>query len=328
MKVLVSGGAGFIGGHVVQQLVAAGARVAVIDDLSSGTRRNLRQAHQLGLAVDEVFATDVTKPDLRRLVDVWGPEVIVHLAAQADVRRSVQDPLRDAHTNVLGTLNVLTTAVAAGVRKVVVASSGGAVYGNLAHTAHTAREDHGLHPISPYGVSKAACDSYVEAFRQTTGLTATSLRIGNAYGLTAAGTPGSGVVSSFAMALADSQRPVIFGDGTQTRDFVHVTDIARAFVSACTDGDHQILNIASGLAHSIAGVLAAVSQAFGTSPNPVYEAVKPGEVHRICLDISRAERVLGWRPTVALPEGIREIADQLRSGAEPILTSTSTQEGC
>lgn len=327
MKVLISGGAGFIGGHVVEQLIAAGAHVAVVDDLSTGTRANLKQAHSGGLPLDEVFAADVTGPDLPRLVGAWRPEVIVHLAAQADVRQSVQDPHRDACINVLGTLNVLTAATAAGVRKVVVASSGGAVYGNLTAAAKTASEDHRLRPVSPYGVSKATGDSYLNAFRQIAGLTATSLRIGNAYGLTTGGTPGSGVISSFAVALADSRRPIIFGDGTQTRDFVHVADIARAFVSACTNGDNQVLNIASGLAYSIADVLAMVGDALGISPDPIHDDARPGEVHHICLDVSRAERVLGWRPRIALTDGIQEIVERLGPRAETVLTSASISEG-
>jgi UDP-glucose 4-epimerase len=328
VKVLVSGGAGYIGGHVVRQLADAGAVVAVVDDLSSGTQLNLRDPLDGDSVVQELFVADVTEPKLHDIVRAWAPEVIVHLAAQPYVRRSVHDPYHDARTNVLGTLNVVRAAAQNMVRKIVVASSGGAVYGSLGDGTKQAREDHPRIPISPYGVSKAAGDMYLHVYRRLSGLVATSLMLGNAFGPTAAGLLGPGVISSFATALAQGRRPVVFGDGTQARDFVHVDDIARSFVLACTAGDDERLNIGSGTAHSINEVLALVADASGVIPDPIYERAQPGEVERICLDVSRAATLLGWRPTVALSDGIGEIVERLRSISDLTLSSASTPEGC
>ncbi len=327
MRVLVSGGAGFVGGHVVSQLTEAGAVVAVVDDLSTGTEVNLAKTRDGDSHVQDLFVLNVSDPTLYDIVRAWQPEVIVHLAAQAYVRRSVRDPHHDARTNILGTLNVISAAAQHPVRKIVVASSGGTVYGRLNGGEDRAREDHPRVPVSPYGVSKAAGDMYLHVYRELSGLVATSLMVANVFGPTAAGTPGPGVISSFAIALAESRRPVIYGDGTQTRDFVYVGDVARAFVLACTAGDHELLNIGSGTEHSINQLLALVGEAAGVVPDPIYESAERGEVERICLDVSRADRVLGWRPTIALGDGLREIVGRLRSIGVPTPSSGGTTEG-
>jgi UDP-glucose 4-epimerase len=311
-RILVTGGAGFIGSYVVDRLLADGARVGVVDDLSTGSAANLRTVATGGrLRAEDIAIMDVCAAECAAWIQRWRPGVVVHLAAQAKVSRSVAAPTHDARVNIMGTLNVLDAAMRTGVDKVVLASSGGTVYGE--GRAGDTLPEHGPHrPVSPYGLAKATASRYVELYGSLYGLTTTVLSLGNVYGVRQ-GTHGSGgVVADFAGALGAGKRPVVYGDGEQTRDFVYVTDVAAAFALAVKKGDGAVLNIGTGIATSVNGLLAMVGDAVGTPVLPEYRAALPGEVRHNALDISRAREVLAWQPRVDLREGVRRaVAEHL-----------------
>ncbi|MCA2211321.1 NAD-dependent epimerase/dehydratase family protein [Jidongwangia harbinensis] len=313
-RVLVTGGAGYLGGHVVLRLCAAGARVGVLDSFVTGTRANLEPAIQLGLRTDDVLVGDIRDRQLPHRVAAWDPEVVIHLAAQPSVAASVRDPLLDAEVNVLGTLNVLTAATRAAVRKVVFASSGGTVYGSLPPRLARATEQTAHRPESPYGLSKATADRYLRLHERLHGLRFTSLALGNVYGPRLDGGRPANVVGGFVFALLAGHRPVLHGDGRQTRDFVHVTDVARAFESACDRGDGTFLNIGTGVETSVLRLLRIVAGAAGAGREPPVEhrAAPPGEARRVCLDITAAGTHLGWRPRLRLADGVARLVAEVR----------------
>lgn len=238
MRALVTGGAGFIGSHLVDRLLADGHEVLVIDDLSTGRREQVAE----GCRFEQL---DITSPELIPVVESLAPEVVLHLAAQMDVRKSVADPLHDTRTNVLGTVNVVTAAARAGARKVVFASSGGTVYGEP--DSLPAREDDPLRPASPYGAAKVAGESYVAAFGRLHGFAWTSLRLGNVFGPRQDPHGEAGVVAIFGTAMIEQRQTLIFGDGSSSRDYVHVDDVVEAFVQ-CMDArtNGAILNVGTG----------------------------------------------------------------------------------
>jgi UDP-glucose 4-epimerase len=315
LKVLVTGGAGFIGGHVVQALVSADCTVGIVDDLSSGSTDDVAAACRKGLRSQDVFLADITGPDLAAIVDAWRPDVIAHLAAQALVRESVRNPHRDARVNILGTLNVLDAAASAGAIRVVLASSGGAVYGDLAAPALAMGEEATRRPLSPYGVSKMSADAYARVYRDLYQLDVVSLLLGNVYGTRAGHGLGSGVITAFVDALAAGRTPVVYGNGEQLRDYVHVRDVARAFARACRagTGGTQFINVASGTGRSVSEILVLVCAEFGVPATAEHLPAQPGEVFKICLDVRRAREVLDWQPTVELVDGIREMVEWARA---------------
>jgi UDP-glucose 4-epimerase len=308
-RILVTGGAGFVGSHVVDRLLVAGARVSVIDDLSTGTRANMQRAAGHGLRDEDVRILDICTAECADWVQQWRPDVVMHLAAQASVARSVADPVRDARVNIVGTLNVLDAAVRAGVRKVVFASSGGTIYGEPTSGTQRVPEDTPYRPISPYGLAKAAANGYLSWYGQLLGLTSTVLALGNVYGPRQADGGTTGVVADFVTALQNGTPPVFFGDGSQSRDFVYITDVAEAFLLAADKGDGTVLNIGTGVATPIRDVLALVCAAMGVDAEPDLRASLPAEVHRSVLDPLRAATVLGWTPRVELPDGVRLVVE-------------------
>jgi UDP-glucose 4-epimerase len=301
VKALVTGGAGFIGSHVVDALVARGGRVAVVDDLSTGRRENLAQALEHGAVLHEA---DVRDEDAMR--DVAGrerPDVVFHLAAHIDVRRSVASPAFDARINVEGTVNVLEAAQRVGARGFVNASSGGAIYGE-AETIPTP-ETAPPRPISPYGQGKHAAEGYCGLYERLRELPVASLRFANVYGPRQDPLGEGGVVAIFCGRAVAGEGAPVYGDGRQTRDFVYVGDVVDSLLVAADRGAAGAFNVGTGTETSVLELAAAVREASGAALPLEHAAAREGEVLRSCLDISLARRELGWEPRVTLAKGLR-----------------------
>lgn len=303
MKILVTGGAGFIGSHLVDALVAKGHEVAVLDDLSTGVRSNVPQ----GVRLHEL---DIRSAVAAEVVRKGGFEVIYHQAAQMNVRRSVSDPAFDAEVNILGSLNLLEAAVQGGVQQVIFASSGGAGYGE--QQAFPAPEEHAKQPESPYGIAKISVELYLHFYAQTHGLRYVALRYGNVYGPRQNPKGEAGVVAIFSELLLQGQQPKVNGTGTQTRDYVHVADVVRANLLALQAKENGAYNIATGTETSVVELLALLQKVAGTHMDPAFVPGKAGEQQRSVLDISKAKRDLGWEPQVGLEEGFTETVGWFR----------------
>jgi UDP-glucose 4-epimerase len=312
MNTLVTGGAGFIGSTLVDRLLAERHRVDVVDDLSTGSLDNLAEARA---ASDHRFSfhqIDVRDARTVELVARRRPEVIFHLAAQADVRVSVERPVFDAEVNILGTLNVLEGARQAGTRKVVFASSGGTIYGDSEPSDLPIKESHPQRPLSPYGVSKKAAGDYLTAYRELHGVEYTALALANVYGPRQDPHGEAGVVAMFAGRLLDGEACTVFGDGSQTRDFVFVDDVVDAFVRAADKAGGLLLNVGTGVETSVETLYRTMASAAGVDADPVYAPARPGELPRSSIDPSKAAIHLGWRPWTPLPEGVAAVLRSVR----------------
>jgi UDP-glucose 4-epimerase len=307
VKILVTGGAGFIGSHIVDAFLSAGHEVVVVDDLSTGFRHNLAPGVPLHVA-------DIRDPKLSEVFENEKPEVVCHQAARANVRESFEKPLLYAEVNVLGSLNVLECCRRFNVRKMIYASTGGAVYGAPEQLPVT--EQHPINPLDPYGASKHHVEHYMYLYEKSYGVSYTSLRYPNVYGPRQNPFGEAGVVAIFARQMLDRKQPVINGSGEQERDFVSVTDIARANLLALNKGDGEIMNIGSGLATSINAIYSALSDLTGFGKKAVYGPAKAGEVYRIFLNADRAKRILEWTPNVSLVEGLRATVEYFRNGVK------------
>ncbi|HEV8531466.1 MAG TPA: NAD-dependent epimerase/dehydratase family protein [Methylomirabilota bacterium] len=304
MKILVTGGAGFIGSHVVDTFLAAGHEVAVVDNLSTGNRAWVNPRAKL-------HAVDLRSGRLAEVFAAERPEVVAHLAAQAAVSRSVTDPVFDASVNVGGGLNLLDCCRRFGVHRMIYSSSGGAGYGDT--DVLPTPETHPSLPMSPYGITKVAMELYVGAWTQIFGMSGISLRYANVYGPRQNHQGEAGVVAIFCHRLLTDQAPVINGDGGQTRDFVYVGDVARANLLALERSDATGgINIATGIETSVNDIYAGIKSAAGSSVAAQYGPARPGEQRRSCLDPKLAERIFGWRPTVTLDEGLTRTYDFFR----------------
>lgn len=303
MKILVTGGAGFIGSHVAEAYVAAGHDVVVVDDLSSGKR------HQVPAGARFVQA-DIRDPKIREVFAAERPELLNHHAAQMDVRRSVADPRFDADVNVMGLLNLLEAGRANGLRRVLFASSGGAAYGE--QDEFPAPETHKLEPVSPYGVSKRASELYLGCYRSMYGLEYVAMRYANVYGPRQDPHGEAGVVAIFTLKLLSGEQPTINGDGKQTRDYVFVGDLVRANVALATHAYCGPLNFGTGIETDVNQLFAAIRGACGSDAPEQHGPGKPGEQKRSVISPALAAQVIGWRPEVALKEGIATTVDFFR----------------
>jgi len=303
VKILVTGGAGFIGSHIVDAFLSAGHEVCVVDDLSTGFRRNLAAGVPL-------HVVDIRDPKLGEVFENERPEVVCHQAARANVRESFEKPLLYAEVNVLGSLNVLECCRRFNVRKMIYASTGGAVYGTPEQLPVT--EQHPVNPLDPYGASKHHVEHYMHLYEKNFGVSYTSLRYPNVYGPRQNPFGEAGVVAIFARQMLDRKQPVINGSGEQERDFVSVTDIARANLLALDKADREIMNIGSGLATSINTIYSTLADLTGFGEKAAYGPAKAGEVYRIYLNADRAKNILGWTPNVSLVEGLRATVEYFR----------------
>jgi UDP-glucose 4-epimerase len=303
---VVTGGAGFIGVHSVEALVDAGAAVLVVDDLRHASYRALPASARLEVA-------DVAEAPARAAIEAWKPESILHLAAQGGVNRSWREPAADAHINVLGTVSVLAAAIACGCRRVVVASSGGALYG--AARRLPTPEDEPSQPRSPYGTAKLCIEHYLGHFTRAGAIEALALRYGNVYGPGQDGTGEAGVVAISSYRLLAGQAPVIRGDGSQTRDFTYVGDIVAANLLGLGSTMTGALNIGTGVETAIGDLVRRLCTLAGYAAEPRREPLPPGEVARSALDNTLAGDRLGWRPTVSLDDGLARTLDSFRGQA-------------
>lgn len=309
MRILVTGGAGFIGSHVVDAFVAAGHEVAVVDNLATG---NLAWVNRKA----RFHTSDLRSARLAEVFDAERPEVVAHLAAQAAVGRSVSDPVFDASVNILGGLNLLECCRRFGVRRVIYSSSGGAGYGDT--DVIPTPEEHPSLPASPYGITKVAMEHYLAAWQAIHGISAVSLRYANIYGPRQNPQGEAGVMAIFCHRLLTGQTPVINGDGEQTRDYVYVEDVAAANLLALERPDVTGgVNIGTAVETSVNDLYARLRQAAGVAVQAVHGPPRPGEQRRSCLAAARAARLLGWRPTVSLDEGLKRTVDFFRKEPRP-----------
>ncbi len=306
---LVTGGAGFIGSHVCDRLLAEGHRVVAVDDLSTGRIANLVEARGYGKAFT-FLNMDVRAEGLLPLFERYRPEVVVHLAAQSGVRPSLADPMHDASVNVMGFLNVMECAARTGVRKVVYAASGGTMYGEPKKLP--VRETAQGRPISPYGISKRVALDYLAYYERFRGIDWTALALANVYGPRQDPTGEAGVVAIFATKMLAGEAPTIFGDGNQTRDFVFIDDTVHAIALAVERGSGRLVNVGTGIETSVNRLYEMLAALTGFAGQPGYGPLPPGELRRISLDPSLAAEVLGWRPWTHLEDGLGETVAYLK----------------
>lgn len=297
MKILITGGAGFIGSHVADRYIRDGHAVVIVDNLSTGQRANL----PAGAAFYEI---DIRDPEVAAIVGRERPDIVNHHAAQIDLRRSVREPIFDARVNIEGTLNVLAAALANGVRKVIFASTGGAMYGNDAPCP--ARETDPLAPCSPYGIAKLAAEKYCQFYSATHGLPCVILRYANVYGPRQNPHGEAGVVAIFCDRMLAAQPPIVNGDGRQTRDYVFVADVVEANARALTHAGGGIFNIGTGIETDVVTVCRKLTAASGRGCAPTHGPAKPGEQQRSVVDISLAKKTLGWAPRTTLVDGLAQ----------------------
>jgi len=309
MKILITGGAGFIGSNVADRMIEEGHGIAIVDDLSTGFRENIpTQA-----AFYEASVTD--REAIHTLFEMEKPEIVIHHAAQMDVRKSTQDPVFDATVNILGSIILLEESVRAGTRKIIYASTGGAVYGEPQYLP--ADEDHPINPVSQYGISKHTVEHYLYLYGYNYGLRYTILRYPNVYGPRQNPHGEAGVVAIFTQKMLAGTSPAIFGDGSQTRDYTFVGDIVEANVLSLTRGDGGIYNVGTGVETSVQQIFDTLKEILQVDLEPVYAPPRLGEIRRICLNSNRAAKELGWRPSHTFLEGLRRTVEYYQARIGP-----------
>jgi UDP-glucose 4-epimerase len=310
MKALVTGGAGFIGSNLVDALLARGDSVTVVDDLSTGRRENLDGALAAGAELAELDIRGAAR--LAELVASTQPEIVFHLAAQIDVRKSLADPAFDASINVGGTANLLDAMRAAETPRLVFVSTGGAIYGEGEGKQLPLDESAPIEPFSAYGQSKFAAEGYLALYERLYGLSGISLRLGNVYGPRQDPLGEAGVIAIFCGKLRTGERPTVFGDGTQTRDYIYVGDVVAAALAAAESEFNGSINIGSGIETDVLTLARQLAEIDGSeSFEPEFAPPRAGEVQRIALDAGRAERELGWRAETSVADGLKLTLDSL-----------------
>jgi len=304
LTILVTGGAGFIGSHLVDALSAAGRDVCVIDDFRTGRKEHVSSPAR-------IYEADIRSCETDRVFAAVKPEIVVHLAAQTSVPASLADPLHDADVNVAGLLRILHHSVNHGVRKIVFASSA-AVYSNTSSEG-AMDETTPLQPVSFYGMSKWTGERYLELYARHYGLSYSALRFANVYGPRQSRDGEAGVVPLFISNLLQGNRPVVYGDGSQTRDFVYVKDVAEAIIAALHHGDNQTVNVSSGEATSVNRLLAMTCECLGIRCEPQFANTRPGDIGHSHLSNRKAKAILEWSPRRTLIEGLAETCDYYRS---------------
>ncbi|MEE8639397.1 MAG: NAD-dependent epimerase/dehydratase family protein [bacterium] len=307
MKILVTGGAGFIGSHVAERYLSAGWKVALVDNLSSGRRDNVPE----GAAFYEL---DIRDMEFAEVVAAERPDVISHHAAQMDVRVSTTEPAFDADVNIVGSIKVVEAALAAGVKKVLFSSTGGAVYGEPEELPVT--EETPARPISQYGCSKLAVERYLYLYNVQRGLDYVALRYPNVYGPRQNPHGEAGVTAIFALKMLDGEPCIIYGDGTESRDYVYIDDVVDAHVLAA-DGDFNgVLCIGSGKETTVPEIFDGLSALTGNDVEPRREPLRPGEIHRICISGVKAKEILGWEPKVSFNDGLARLVEHIKGNRE------------
>jgi len=297
---LVTGGAGFIGSHVADALIERGYSVSIVDNLSTGYERNLNPKAKF-------YKLDIRNEKLNEVFDKEKPELVSHHAAQMDVRKSVEDPIYDAQVNVLGSLNLIENCKRVGVKKIIYASTGGAVYGEP--DSFPVNEKHDIDPLSQYGITKHVVEHYLSLYYKLYRLKFTVLRYPNVYGPRQDPHGEAGVVAIFTEQMLEGITPKIFGDGSKTRDYVFIEDIVRANMSAIDKGDNEILNLGWGREVTDFEIFDTVRKALGVEVEPIYTDKRLGEIDRICLDASKARKTLDWQPEISLKDGITKTVE-------------------
>lgn len=303
MKVLVTGGAGFIGSHIVDRLVREGHSVVVVDNLTTGKKKNLNPEARF-------YKADILSSKIEKIFRKERPELVSHHAAQMDVRRSVTDPVFDAQVNILGFLNVLENAVRYSTRKVIFASSGGAVYGE--QEVFPASESHPVQPVSPYGISKLAGEKYLHYYQQVAGINYVALRYANVYGPRQDPFGEAGVVAIFTQKTLMNDQPTIYGNGKQTRDYVYVEDVVEAHMAASEEGITGVFNVGTGVETSVNQLYKNIVEIAGSKVKEVYGPERRGEQLRSCLDAAKINSATEWSPGVTLQKGLQETVDYFR----------------
>nr|4ZRM_A Chain A, UDP-glucose 4-epimerase [Thermotoga maritima MSB8]4ZRM_B Chain B, UDP-glucose 4-epimerase [Thermotoga maritima MSB8]4ZRN_A Chain A, UDP-glucose 4-epimerase [Thermotoga maritima MSB8]4ZRN_B Chain B, UDP-glucose 4-epimerase [Thermotoga maritima MSB8] len=309
MNILVTGGAGFIGSHVVDKLIENGYGVIVVDNLSSGKVENLNRNalfYEQSIEDEEM---------MERIFSLHRPEYVFHLAAQASVAISVREPARDAKTNIIGSLVLLEKSIKYGVKKFIFSSTGGAIYGENVKVFPTP-ETEIPHPISPYGIAKYSTEMYLEFFAREYGLKYTVLRYANVYGPRQDPYGEAGVVAIFTERMLRGEEVHIFGDGEYVRDYVYVDDVVRANLLAMEKGDNEVFNIGTGRGTTVNQLFKLLKEITGYDKEPVYKPPRKGDVRKSILDYTKAKEKLGWEPKVSLEEGLKLTVEYFRKTLE------------
>lgn len=305
MKILITGGAGFIGSHLVDRLIKDGHQVVVIDNLSTGKKENLNKKAKF-------YKVDIQGPKISQIFKKEKPEVVFHLAAQIDVRKSVENPIEDAKINILGSLNILESCQKSKVKKIIFASTGGAIYGEA--KIISTPEDYPANPLSPYGIEKLTIEKYLDYYWKIFKISYISLRLANVYGPRQNSKGEAGVIAIFCDKILCGKQPIIYGNGKQTRDFVFVDDVAEANILAMESKKIGIFNIGTEKETDINTIFEKIKKLIGVKCKKIHAPAKSGEQKRSCLDYTKAKKELGWQPKYSLENGLRETINYFKNG--------------